>query len=111
MAKENPTINERVLILENKDERRDAHYVKLNAKIDELTKSQTQIIELLAGTDLNDKKGFIKLVNKIEEKVNALELQNADHTRDLSQVKFWGRGTAGVVFVSLGLMVKKLFHL
>ena len=107
MAKD--TIQERVTILEAKDQRRDQHYANLNKKIDELTNSQRQIIELLVGTELNDKKGFIKLVDKIEEKVNRLEIQSTDHEKDLSHVKWWGSRIATALIVGLLGIVLKVF--
>jgi len=99
MAKEQ-TISERVLILENKDTRRDQHYIKLNKQIEELTKSQTQMIELLAGTELNDKKGFIKLIDKTVERVDIMSNQNIEMKKDMDNTKFWGR-TATAIFIAL----------
>jgi uncharacterized protein YueI len=99
MAKEQ-TISERVLILENKDVRRDQHYIKLNKQIEELTRSQTQMIELLAGTELNDKKGFIKLIDKTVERVDIMSNQNIEMKKDMDNTKFWGR-TATAIFIAL----------
>jgi len=111
MAKQNETPNDRLLKLEEKDLRRDAHYTNLNAKIDNLTDSQKQIVMLLGGTPLNGNKGFISLLDEVDKRLKMIEDKSKDHHRDLEQVKFWGRGTAGVVFVSLGLVLKKLFNL
>jgi len=94
------TIDDRVLILEDKDERRDSHYINLKKQIEALTKSQTQIIELLAGTELNDKKGFIKLVDRTVERVDIMSNQNIEMKKDMDNTKFWGR-TATAIFIAL----------
>jgi len=94
------SINDRVLTLETKDERRDSHYLDLKKQLQELTNSQRQIIELLAGTELNDKKGFIKLVDKTVERVDIMSNQNIEMKKDMDNTKFWGR-TATAIFIAL----------
>jgi len=101
MPNKNLTPESRILVLEEKDLRRDAHYINLNKKIDELTASQRQMIDLLAGTNLNGNKGLVKLLETVEEKVNLNRENVRDMQKDIDSVKFWGRGAAGLLFMSL----------
>ena len=66
---------------------------------------------LLGGTELNGRKGFVKVMELVEEKVDKLEKDNEVIKKDLENIRFWGRGASGVVFVTIGLMLKKLFSL
>jgi len=101
MPNKNLTPESRILILEEKDLRRDAHYKNLNLKIDELTASQKQMIDLLAGTNLNGNKGLVRLLETVEEKVNLNKDQVKDMQKDIDNVKFWGRGAAGLLFMTI----------
>lgn len=105
MAKQNLTPESRILVLEEKDIRRDAHYINLNKKIDELTASQRQMIDLLAGTNLNGNKGLVKLLETVEEKVNQNKEQVRDMQKDIDNVKFWGRGVAGILFTTVVIII------
>jgi len=105
MAKQNLTPESRILVLEEKDIRRDAHYINLNKKIDELTASQRQMIDLLAGTNLNGNKGLVKLLETVEEKVNQNKEQVRDMQKDIDNVKFWGRGASALLFACILVIV------
>jgi hypothetical protein len=108
MAKQGLTQENRIFALEEKDIRRDAHYLNLNKKIDELTASQRQMIDLLAGSNLNGNKGLVKLLETVEEKVNLNEQDIRDLQKDIETAKFWGRGTAGVLFASILIIIKTI---
>jgi len=82
MAVQKQTPDNRIFALEEKDARREVHYINLNKKIDELTASQRQIIDLIAGTNLNGNKGLVKLLETVEEKVNL----NREQIRDIQNV-------------------------
>ena len=53
---------------------------------------------LLGGSALNGNKGFIKLMDAVDEKVDIIERQVDKMQKDVDNVKFWGRGAAGVLF-------------
>ena len=56
---------------------------------------------LLGGSSLNGNKGFIHLMEKVEGKVDTIEMQVKDMQKDLESVKFWGRGAAGILFSTI----------
>jgi len=105
MAEPKP-METRVYALEEKDIRRDAHYKRLNTKIDDLTDSQKQIVMLLGGTPLNGNKGFISLLNEIEKRLDEVEKKGENNERDLGQVVWWGKL---VCLPIIGLIIKALF--
>lgn len=56
---------------------------------------------LLGGSALNGNKGFIYLMEKVEGKVDTIEMQVIDMQKDIESVKFWGRGAAGILFSTI----------
>jgi hypothetical protein len=60
---------------------------------------------LLGGSALNGNKGFIKLMETIEEKVDANQIQLKDMQKDIDSVKFWGRGASGLLFASVLVLI------
>lgn len=97
----------RIFALEEKDDRRDIHYKNLNSKIDILTTSQKEIIDLLAGTNLNGNKGLVKLLQTVEEKVNVMKDEVQDMQKDIDNTKFWGRiGASGFSIGLIGMFLK-----
>jgi uncharacterized protein (UPF0335 family) len=63
---------------------------------------------LLGGSSLNGNKGFIKLMETVEEKVNEIESQVKDIQKDVNNSKFWGRGAIGVLFTCVVIIVNYL---
>jgi len=100
------THDERIRTLEFKDDRREAHYVELKKDIESLRKGQTEIIQLLGGSSLNGNKGFVKLMELVEDKVDEIEKSIGIHDRDISQGIWWGRA---VIVATVGLLIKELF--
>lgn len=66
---------------------------------------------LLGGTELNGRKGFVRVMELVEDKVDRLEMQLQLMENDMDNVKFWGKGIAGVIFITIGIAFKKLFNL
>lgn len=108
MAKQNLSAESRILVLEEKDIRRDAHYINLNKKIDELTASQRQMIDLLAGTNLNGNKGLVKLLETVEEKVNLNREHVRDMQKDIDNTKFWGRTATGLLVATVLVIINAI---
>lgn len=105
------TDKEKISYLMATDNRREAHHKELKKDVEQLTKSVNELITLIAGNDLNGKKGLYSLTKEIEGKVEKHQSELQSINQSISDIKFWGRGSAGVLFVSLGLMVKKIFSL
>lgn len=97
-------VTERLDRLEN-------HFKVYKTDMQDVKDGLKEVRILLGGTELNGKKGFVKVMELVEEKVNKLEKDNEAIKKDLESIKFWGRGASGVAFVTIGLMLKKLFSL
>lgn len=97
-------VTERLDRLEN-------HFKVYKTDMVDVKDSLKEVKILLGGSQLNGHKGFIKLMEAVEGKVDKLEKENELIKKDLDSIKFWGRGASGVAFVTLGLVVKKLFSL
>jgi chaperonin cofactor prefoldin len=97
-------VTERLDRLEN-------HFKVYKTDMQDVKDGLREVKILLGGTDLNGRKGFIKVMELVEEKVDTLEKKQELMQNDLDTIKFWGRGTAGVLFITIGLMLKKLFNL
>lgn len=97
-------VTERLDRLEN-------HFKVYKTDMQDVKDGLKEVRILLGGTELNGKKGFVKVMELVEEKVDKLEKDNEAIKKDLESIKFWGRGASGVAFVTMGLMLKKLFSL
>lgn len=97
-------VTERLDRLEN-------HFKVYKTDMQDVKDGMKEIKILLGGTELNGRKGFVKVMELVEEKVDKLERDTDIIKKDLESIKFWGRGATGVAFVTIGLMIKKLFSL
>lgn len=97
-------VTERLDRLEN-------HFKVYKTDMQDVKDGLKEVRILLGGTELNGKKGFVKVMELVEEKVDKLERDNEAIKKDLESIKFWGRGASGVAFVTIGLMLKKIFSL
>lgn len=91
-------------------ERLENHFKVYKNDVLDIKISLNEVRALLGGSELNGKKGFIYLMETIEKKVEILERENENHKSDIEQGKFWGRGLAGVIFVSIGLIIKRIIE-
>jgi hypothetical protein len=46
-----------------------------------------------------------------EDKIRFLETELMNVKNDIDGAKFWGKGLAGVIFITIGIAFKKLFNL
>lgn len=97
-------VTERLDRLEN-------HFKVYKTDMQDVKDGLKEVRILLGGTELNGRKGFVKLMETIEEKVDRLEADNQTIKKDLESIKFWGRGASSVAFVTIGLIIKKMFSL
>lgn len=97
-------VTERLDRLEN-------HFKVYKTDMQDVKDGLKEVRILLGGTELNGRKGFVKVMELVEEKVDKLEKDNELIKNDLESIKFWGRGASGVAFVTIGLMLKKIFAL
>jgi archaellum component FlaC len=102
---------EKVDFLMATDNRREDHIKELQKDVQLLTTNVSNLTTAIVGSSLNNNKGLVKLIEQIEIKVEKIKEENAMNKKDLDTAKFWGRGAAGVLFVSMGLLIKKIFQL
>jgi len=91
-------ITERLDRLEN-------HFKVYKTDMVDVKDSLKEVRILLGGSALNGNKGFIKLMETIEDKVDANQIQLQDMQKDIDSIKFWGRGASGVLFASILVII------
>lgn len=94
-----------------KMDRYEAHRIELKKDVKAVSDRQAEMVTLLAGSDLNGKKGVLNLIDEIDKRTRTLEVENQNTKNDMEIAKFWGKGIVGVTFVTIGLMIKKLLSL
>ena len=92
-------------------DRLEQHFSLYKQDMADIKDSVKEIKILLGGSALNGNKGFVRLMELNEEKIEAMEVELAKIKHDFETAKFWGRGATGVAFVTLGLVIKKILSL
>lgn len=92
-------------------DRLENHFKVYKTDMQDVKDGLKEVRILLGGTELNGRKGFVKVMELVEEKVDKLEKDNEAIKKDLDNIRFWGKGASGMVFVTIGLMLKKIFSL
>jgi len=92
-------------------DRLEHHFALYKQDVADIKDSVKEIKILLGGSALNGNKGFVRLMELNEEKIDNMEVEIAKIKNDFETAKFWGRGATGVAFVTLGLIIKKILSL
>jgi len=87
-----------IIEIKNKIERMENHFKVYKSDVADIKESVKEIRNLLGGSELNGHKGFVKLVESIEEKVDSSIQDLINMKKDIENSKFWGR--AATVFLS-----------
>jgi len=95
---EQKAITERLDRLEN-------HFKVYKTDMLDVKDSLKEVRVLLGGSSLNGNKGFIKLIETVEEKVDTIEGQVTKMQKDIDSVKFWGKGATGLLFASILVII------
>lgn len=90
-------------------ERLENHFKTYKTDVSDIKDSVKEIRMLLGGTALNGNKGFVNLMQTIEERVDALEKKIDSNTKDIDNTKFWGRFASVILGSSIALIIKTLF--
>lgn len=101
-------ISAQLKVLSEKMDRYEKHREELRKDVKVISDSQRQMIDLLAGTNLNGNKGLVRLLETVEEKVNINKEQVKDIQKDMDNVKFWGR-SAMVLLTGFILVLANYF--
>lgn len=100
-------MEQRVSALEHKWSRMEQHQTELKKDIASLRDGMKEITMLLGGSALNGNKGFIKLMEVVETKVDVIEKSIDSHEKDINQVTWVGRIVAGA---TIGMILKEIFY-
>lgn len=95
----------RLKALEMKDERRDAHHTELKKDLAFLRDGQKEIVLLLAGSALNGNKGFVKVMEIVEAKVDEMEKTLQSNCKDISNYN----KASWIAVPAFILMILKIF--
>ena len=94
--------------LSEKMDRYEQHRIELKKDVKAVSDFQKELVVLLAGSELNGKRGIVNFVDEIDKRTRLLEIENKLIQKDIDTTKFWGRGTAGVLFASMLLIIKAI---
>ena len=100
-----PSTDERLKALEVKDERRDAHIKDIRENVKNIADMQKEILIVLGGSELNRNKGVISMLDDVKAKVEDLKIKADSHTKDIDAGKWWGRGIAGALMITIIKMI------
>lgn len=107
MAPDKKTPEQRLFILEHNDERHFAHIKDINTKIENIDKKLQSIVDLLGGSELNNKKGFVYTVDKTAEKIEAIIAKVDRHEEKINVHHWWGTRLALALIGGItGLIIK-----
>lgn len=98
-------------VLSEKMDRYEKHREELRKDVSTVSDRQSEIVMLLAGSELNGKKGVLNLIDEIDKRTKILETENQNTKNDIKNAKFWARGIVGVFFVTLGMIIKKILNI
>jgi len=91
--------------LSEKMDRYEKHREELKKDVKAVSDRQSEIVTLLAGSDMNGKKGIISLIEEVDKRTKFIETENKLIQKDLDNIKFWGRGASGLMFAILLVII------
>ena len=73
------------------------HFKVYRNDVLDIKDSLKEVRQLLGGSELNGRKGFINLMDEIEKKVDCMQNEIISIKKDIDTTKFWGRTATGVM--------------
>jgi len=101
----NTEIASYIKTLSEKMDRYEAHRVELKKDVKVVSDRQTEIVTLLAGSDLNGKKGVLNLIDEIDTRTRLLETENKLIQKDIDTSKFWGKTAASLLVAGILIII------
>lgn len=101
----NTEIASYIKTLSEKMDRYEAHRVELKKDVKAVSDRQSEIVTLLAGSDLNGKKGVLNLIDEIDTRTRILETENKLIQKDIDTSKFWGKTAAGLLVSGILIII------
>ncbi len=81
-------------------QRLENHFKTYKNDVIDIKDSLKEVRQLLGGSELNGRKGFINLMDEIEKRVDGFNTDLIAIKKDIDNTKYWGR-TATAIFVAL----------
>jgi hypothetical protein len=85
--------------------RLDNHFKVYKQDMQDVKDSLKEVRSLLGGSTLNGNKGFIYLMETVEEKADTMQTKIELMQKDIDSIKFWGRGASGLLFASILVLI------
>lgn len=101
----NTEIASYIKTLSEKMDRYEAHRIELKKDVKAVSDRQSEIVTLLAGSDLNGKKGVLNLIDEIDTRTRILETENKLIQKDIDTSKFWGKTAAGLLVAGILIII------
>ena len=89
--------------LSEKMDRYEQHRLELKKDVKAISDRQSEMVVLLAGSELNGKRGVLNLMDEIDKRTRMLEVENKLIQKDIEMTKFWGTTAVGL-FVAIILI-------
>lgn len=84
------------------------HFEVYKIDLSDVKDTLKEIKMLLGGSALNGNKGFIKLMDAVDEKVDIIERQVDKIQKDIDNAKFWGRGASALLFAFILVIINAI---
>jgi hypothetical protein len=107
LQRENKTVEERLILVEGFQENTERHYTELKGKLETTSDDVTEIKKAILGSDFNEKKGLVYIINDVDRRVKIIEQKQVEYEIYLNQFK-WVIGVVTTVFVAFGVYLLKL---
>jgi hypothetical protein len=107
LQRENKTTEERLILVEGFQENTERHYTELKGKLETTSDDVTEIKKAILGSDFNEKKGLVYIINDVDRRVKIIEQKQVEYEIYLNQFK-WVIGVVTTVFVAFGVYLLKL---
>jgi hypothetical protein len=107
LHRENKTTEERLILVEGFQENTERHYTELKGKLETTSDDVTEIKKAILGSDFNEKKGLVYIINDVDRRVKIIEQKQVEYEIYLNQFK-WVIGVVTTVFVAFGVYLLKL---
>jgi len=98
-----------IIEIKAKMERLENHFKTYKSDVSDIKESLSEVRTLLGGSELNGRKGFIKLMESVEEKVNIFENEIIAIKKDIDQSKFWGRTAVLAITACVAFLLRQFF--
>ena len=94
--------------LSEKMDRYEQHRIELKKDVKAVSDFQRELVTLLAGSELNGKRGFLNLIDEVDMRTRRLETENKLLQKDIDTSKFWGKTAAGLLVACILVIINAI---